>query len=208
MEISTMTVLSGVSMLSPIAMYVGRSCLTRIRNPLRIQKHCLLIPPKSGKSYLKNMLSKQKKIMVIDLDEFLHASNENKNSDLKRIEEALKNKSWMEYELYYKNAADNVFKFIKEQIKSNSKLKVLFITSSYAFSSAFRPDAVVATAPDVEFFEKLIEGLTPEEQMVAKERRTNFLEALPDKNACSLYHSLDELEKAVRSRFSLSYNME
>jgi len=43
----------------------------KIRNPTKIQKHVLLLPSRSGKSYLYSKLASQKNYMVIDVDEFL-----------------------------------------------------------------------------------------------------------------------------------------
>ena len=62
------------SSLVPLALHLSSSigCLgRRLRSPTRIQKHCLVVPHKGGKSYLHDKLQSQRSVLVVDVDEHI-----------------------------------------------------------------------------------------------------------------------------------------
>ena len=208
MEISTASATSGLSValhvLTPLAIHTYKSCIRpRIRNPKNIKKQVLLLPPKGGKGYLYKKLSSQNQYMVIDVDEYLVSIVS--KSDVERLKTAKQNDSFFELDLYYKSCADKVLKFVKEQIRTNRKMKVLFLSSSYTWASSFSHDAVCIAAPDSEFFTKILEEYEPEKKEQLRKAREMFLESLPSKSVCTTYHSYEELEQLIRTRLGINY---
>jgi len=195
------------AILTPVAMYTWNNCIKpKIRNPTKIQKHVLLLPSRSGKSYLYSKLASQKNYMVIDVDEFLKTCSS--RDEIDRLDMAKKNNSFYEYDLYYKSCADKVLKFVREQIKGNKSLKVLFISSCFNWASQFKKDAVCCASPNSDYWDEILNG---EEDNKKKEHlrkfRQHFLDALPSKDACSTYNSLKELEELVRRRLNLNHHL-
>lgn len=209
MDLTTATATtSGLSMalnvLTPLAIHTYKSCIRpRIRNPKNIKKQVLLLPPKGGKGYLYKKLSSQNQYMVIDVDEYLVSIVS--KSDVERLKNAKQNDSFFELDLYYKSCADKVLDFVKKQIKTNRKMKVLFLSSSYTWASSFSHDAVCIAAPDSEFFEKILETFEPEKRDQVRKGRNMFLDSLPSKSVCTTYHSYEELEQLIRNRLGISY---
>lgn len=204
MEISSTTGLTiALNALTPLAIYTYKSCMARrIRNPKNIIKQCLLLPPKGGKSFLYKKLASQNQYMVIDVDEYLKSIVSPEENT--RLKMAKQNDSFFELDLCYKSCADKVLKFVKDQIKTNKSMKVLFLTSSYTWASQFKHDSVCIAAPDSEFFEKILEEFDDKKEHIRKSREA-FLNSLPSKSVCTTYHSYDELEKMIRTRLGIQY---
>lgn len=208
MEISSATTASGLSMainvLTPLAIHTYKTCIRpRIRNPKNIKKQVLLLPPKGGKSYLYKKLSGQKQYMVIDVDEYLTSLVT--PEEIERLKNAKQSQSFFELDLYYKSCADKVLAFVKQQIKTNRKMKVLFLTSSYTWASQFSHDAVCIACPDSEFWNQVLETYEAEKRDAIRKARDVFLDSLPSKDACTTYHSYEELELLIRNRLGISY---
>lgn len=204
MEISSTTGLTiALNALTPLAIYTYKSCMARrIRNPTTIIKQVLLLPPKGGKGFLYKKLSSQTQYMVVDVDEYLKSIVS--NEDMARLKVAKQNESFFELDLCYKSCADKVLKFVKDQIKTNKKMKVLFLTSSYTWASQFKHDSVCIAAPDSEFFEKIL-AENDDKKDVLRKSRDVFLNSLPSKSVCTTYHSYDELEQLIRTRLNINY---
>jgi len=206
MEISTATTITALSSLYPIALFTYRHCLNRVRKASNIQKHTLLIPSRSGKTYLYQKLASQKNYMIIDVDEFMKTCST--PEEIERLTNAKKNNSFYEYDLYYKATADKVLKFIREQIKANRKLKVLFLTSCYNWSLQFKTDSVCVASPNSEYWDKILSKVENEkEKEHLRKYRQHFLDSLPSQNAVCTYNSLSELENLVRERLNLKYHL-
>ena len=199
----TSTVIQGVSMLMPVALFVARGCLARIRDPAKIQKHVLVLPSKGGKTFLTQRLSKQKTYMIIDLDEAIAKSCS--PEELTRYTSEMRSGGFLKSQMYYTECANKVLTYIRTQLKKNRGLKVLFLTSCYAFASQFKPDSIAIACPDREFFDEILEehaGMKEE----LRQAREDFLEAVP-KPAVQSYNSYAELEKMVRARLKIVHTL-
>jgi len=195
------------AILTPVAMYTWNNCIKpKIRNPTKIQKHVLLLPSRSGKSYLYSKLASQKNYMVIDVDEFLKTCSS--RDEIDRLDMAKKNNSFYEYDLYYKSCADKVLKFVREQIKGNKSLKVLFISSCFNWASQFKKMLYVVHLPTAIIGMKflMVKKIIKRKNILGNFRQ-HFLDSLPSKDACSTYNSLKELEELVRRRLNLNHHL-
>tara|TARA_Y100000780_G_scaffold35307_2_gene28532 strand:- start:1013 stop:1630 length:618 start_codon:yes stop_codon:yes gene_type:complete len=203
-ELTTTAIVSIASTLTPLALHLGASCMNRVRNPKYIKKNVLVLPPKGGKSYLKSVIQSND-VLVVDLDEFMNSFNTSK--DLDRLKECVNHGNLHEYDLFYQECSIKCLDRIKHMIKNAKKLRVLFVTSSYSFSSLFRKDAVCVASPNSDFFEKILKKEDAETRETLRKRRQFLLDSVPVKNAITTYNSYDELETMVRDRMGLKRHL-
>ena len=207
MELPSAAVMaSAISTLAPLALYVGRSCMSRIRDTKRIKKICLVLPRKGGKGFLTSALGQsQRDFLMVDTDELMRSVCDEK--EVSHLDNAREAGRLFEASLLYNEMAQKVLAYVKEKQKLNRGLRVLFVTSSFEFSKCFKPDAVFLASPDSQFFERILEAYTPEEREALRRHRTEFMEAVPDKRAVGVYTSYEELEKLVRNRLGIQRHL-
>ena len=202
MEASIPVALSTIGTLVPLAVYVGRSCMGRVRDARQIKKQVLLIPPGSGKSWLTKRLSHQRQFLVVDLDEAIRTLCDPK--PVKHMDESKTHGYDHEADLTYTELALEVLEKTKNRLKADKTLKVLFITSSWRFASHFKRDSVCVVAPDKEAFEEHTAEKPVEERERLRKERVAFLTSIPDARAIHTYKTLEELEQALRSRLGIN----
>lgn len=199
-----MEVASLVSAMVPIGAYMLRSCITRVRNPLSIRKSLILIPPKSGKSYLKKILGYQKDLIIIDLDELV--GSKANAEELKNLIKFGDNVSTIEdFNFVYFGLAKKIYDETKEKLKASKKLRCIFLSSCFELSQLFKKDSTFILSPDSKYFDELLKDLSPEEDKLARTKRQNLLDKIEDKRTITLYSSLSQLENLVRVHFKINY---
>jgi len=195
------------SSLVPLALHLGSSvsCLGhRLRSPTRIQKHCLVVPHKGGKSYLHDKLQSQRSVLVVDVDEHIRLGCE--AGKVLKMEKARIDS--IEHDMEYVELANEVLAQIKVRLAHNKKLRVLFLTSSLAWANQFKKDAVYIASPDSEFWDDILKGEEDEgKRDVLRKARDIFIKSVPDARAISTYNSLKELERMVRARFGIVHTL-
>lgn len=194
-----------ISALTPLALYVGQKCLGRIRDARKIQKHCLVIPHRCGKTRLAEALENQSQILVIDVDEYMPSVVEQK--ELGRL---LNSKvGSFHWDLDYSELADEVLADIKKRLKHHKKLRVLFLTSSFKWAvQSFRKDAVYCVSPDSKYFEELLENEEDEgKKLEITKARQNMINSVPDKKAIKTYSDFKQLEEMVRQRLNIQHTL-
>ncbi|KAA0178183.1 hypothetical protein FNF27_00038 [Cafeteria roenbergensis] len=93
---------------------------------------------------------------------------------------------------------------IKAQCKTQPKLRVVFLTSSWDFASRFRKDAVLAVCQDTESFNKQLETVeSDKERDDLRKGREEYMMSVP-KAVMQTYPSLDVLEEMVRRYLGIS----
>jgi len=204
MEAAIPGVVQGASVLLPVAYYVARGCWKEhMRKACKIQKHVLCIPSKGGKSLLYHRLASQKQYLVVDVDEYLSTVCDDK--ELSRLRMSQDSGNFLQESIYYAECADKVLAFMRNQLKKNSGLKVLFITSCWAWASRFRYDSSIIACPGKDFFAQILERF-PDDMDALRLRRDEFLEAVPRK-AVQIYNSYEGLEDLVRKRLNLIHTL-
>lgn len=206
MESTTAAITYSVaSTLLPIAYYSALTCWSRIRDPTKIRKSVLVMPPKSGKTTLKERLNCNE-LMVIDLDEFIKGVMS--PTEEKRLAEFKANNHLHEFELFYKEQADKVYEKIRKQINNNHTKRVLFITSSWLFASQFKADSIYVVCPDQDFHKReILAETTVEERDSLNLQRQYFIDSIPNKRAINSYHNYNQLEEKVRARLKLHHKL-
>lgn len=199
-EIATMT-----AMLVPVAVKYSSSCFAaRIRNPAKIQKHVLVIPPRCGKTRLHDILVHQHQVLVVDVDEYIKLCCTSAEVDKLKSDPI----GSFEHEMDYHEMADKVLENIKKRIKHHKGLRVLFLTSSWKWASQFKRDAVYLCSPDSEFWDKILETEPEEHQReLLRKARARFIDSVPDKTAIQTYSSFKELAQMVRKRLSITQEL-
>jgi len=202
---STLTTLvQGASALLPVAIFVAKGCMARrIRPASKIQKHVLCLPSKGGKTFLFNRLSTQKKYMVIDLDDFLKTCCTTDMMD--RLTSAQIARNHFQAEMYYAECANKVLEYIRKQLKNKPTLKVLFLTSCWAWTQAFKKDAIALACPDKDFFQTILEENAGIREQLRRDRE-DFLETVP-RQAVQTYNSYKQLEEMVRTRLDIVHTL-
>lgn len=203
---STLTTLvQGASALLPVAIFVAKGCMAarRIRPASKIQKHVLCLPSKGGKTFLFNRLSTQKKYMVIDLDDFLKTCCTTDMMD--RLNSAQIARNHFQAEMYYAECANKVLEYIRKQLKNKPTLKVLFLTSCWAWTQAFKKDAIALACPDKDFFQTILEENAGIREQLRRDRE-DFLETVP-RQAVQTYNSYKQLEEMVRTRLDIVHTL-
>ena len=202
---TTEIALTAAAALVPIAMKYGAGCLgNRLRNPSRIQKHVLVLPPRCGKTRLHDMLVHQHQVLVIDVDEYINSVCERPVCD-KLDSDPIGS---FEYEMDYHEAADKVLDTIRRRIRHHKGLRVLFVTSSWKWAKQFKKDATYLCSPDSEFWDKILET-EPEEAKrdELRKARTRFIDSVPDKTMIQTYSSFKELATMVRKRLNITQEL-
>lgn len=188
------------STLVPLGLYVGRSCLQRLKSINSTRKICVLMPRGDGKTYLCENLKDNPVIWFIDVDETLaeHSSEEEMNR-LKNHEEHQRQR---EYDMLYSEVAKRLLHHVKEQQRVQPKLRVCFVSSCQLFAySCFKPMSIFHVASDRHTFETKTKD--NDDASLMWKYRSTFLEAVPDKRAVCVFSGLKELENKIRDHFSL-----
>jgi len=201
MEATLPVAISAIGTLVPLAVYVGRSCLGRVRDARRIKKQVLLLPSGSGKTWLTKRLSSQRQFLVVDVDEAVRSFCDPK--EVAHYDSAKASSLDHEADLTYTEMALEVLERTKTRLTADKSLKVLFITSSYRFASHFKKDSIVCCAPDKEAFEESIAEKPVEERERLRKERNAYVSAIPDARAIHTYKTLEELERAIRVRLGI-----
>lgn len=188
------------TMLLPLALHASRSCLTKIRDPRKVQKSVLVLPHRGGKTHLRDALVHQHQILVVDVDEQIKAVSTDKELEKLRGSPI----GSIEYEMDYDDLADRVLELTKKRLRHHKGLRVLFLTSSLTWARSFRNDAVYLASPDAEFWGKILNA-EPDESIRDDLRRARdqFLNSV-DKKAIQTYSSFAQLVDAVKKRMSIS----
>jgi len=122
MEVSLPVAISTIGTLVPLAMYIGRRCGGRVRDPTRIKKQVLLVPPGSGKTWLTQRLAHQRQFLVIDVDEVIPSLCDAKA--VKHMDDCKKKGLDHEADLTYTELALEVLEKTKQRLKADKTLKV------------------------------------------------------------------------------------
>jgi bisphosphoglycerate-independent phosphoglycerate mutase (AlkP superfamily) len=141
---------------------------------------------------------------VVDVDEEIHLTCE--AGRVLKMEKA--RLDTLERDMEYLELANEVLAKIKVRLQHNKKLRVLFLTSSLAWASQFKKDAVYVASPDSEFWDEIMKSQEDEEKRdVLRKARDSFIKSVPDARAISTYNSLKELERMVRQRFGIVHTL-
>ena len=203
---------SAGKILLPIAYRQAKSCwASYCRDAKDIKKHVILLPKKGGKSYLKAMLNKstQRVYWVLDLDEEVTRIVPTDNTvivkkTLEAMETAKKENDHFGFETSYNKLASMVLDNVKAQLKVNPKLRVVFLTSVYAFvARKSRTDGIVALCPDSDFHEKIVASADESERDDIRRGREDYLKSIPAGSTITTYDSYDELQRLVRARLGI-----
>jgi hypothetical protein len=194
------------SILLPIGAYIARGCWnSRMRHIRQIQKHTIVLPTKGGKTYLYTKLASQKKYMVIDVDSFIKTFCT--EAELAILEMATDAKNLLEEDLYYSECANRMLAYVRSQLKKNKSMKVLFLTSSWAWAKQFKYDSVTVCCPDKDFFNSDILKRFPEEAETIRQKRDHFLATVPEVKGVHRYNSYEELEKQIRATLDIIHEL-
>ena len=200
-------VATAVITLTPLALHLASTigCFgRRVRSPTKIQKHCLVVPHKGGKTYLHEKLQSQRSVLVVDVDEHIRLG-----CDAGKVLKMERSRiDTIEHDMEYVELANEVLAEIKTRLQHNKKLRVLFLTSSLAWANQFKKDALYIASPDSEFWDSILKAEENEEKRdVLRKARDIFIKTVPDARAISTYNSLKELERMVRQRFGIVHTL-
>jgi len=192
------------AILIPVALHTAKSCMTRVRDPRKIQKSVLCLPHRCGKTHLHDALIHQHQVLVCDVDEQIKAV-----CDEKKVEKLMATPlGTFEFEMSYDECADMVLALMKERIKHHKGLKVLFVTSSLTWAKSFKSDAVYIASPDAEFWDKIVntEPLESKREELRRARQ-RFISQVPAKGAIVTYNNFKELTNAVKQRLGITQEL-
>ena len=198
---SGIAVASAISALTPLAIFLGRKCMEKVRPTEKIQKHLVLIPPVCGKSTLAKNLAKSGGWIICDLDEDVKTQPEYPD-----YEEAVKSSLYVKADLIYFEMAERIYKEIRARCRRH-KVKSVFFSSCYRVARLFSADAVISLAPDSESFESRIKDTPIDKRDELRHLRQMFLDSLPSREFAVSYHSLDELISSVRNHLKIRYTI-
>lgn len=175
--------------LVPIAVATAGGCWRigrRIRPPSKIQKICVLLPDKCGKTHLARVLGASDKVLV-DCGEFAKVFDKEellpKLGDDRTLADAVSD-----------GLLDDVYEYVRKLVKRSKKKTAIFLTSNVEWAmKKFKSDAVYALVPSCEFA-STIEGCEPS--------RSRLLHALP-REAVKTFSSWEHLEGMLRVKFGI-----
>ena len=188
--------------LLPIASYIGRSCWRRVRDAKKIQKSVVVIPSKSGKSYLARSLAGHSGATLIDLDEFIRVVVS--PDERKDIDEAKHTGDTGLYKILSGIAYDKAFQFVREETQRNKKMKAIFLTNDLSWAERRfenKWDAVFVVMPSGDLFKKICDE-HPDVAEELKHERAEMLSRLPYESV-QTYNSFDELERMLKAKFNI-----
>lgn len=194
-----MSVVTAATILVPLAFSVGARCIHwGVRSVDRIQKICLILPRKCGKSWLCQHLSGNDKMVLVDTDSFADAFADDSK---KRIIEAVKGDPTLHQALAHAEY-DKCLKYVKDIIGKDKSKKALFLTSDVQWAlKTFKLDAIFCMCPSTDFVKEseLEEG----EKEALERSRSMILHKLPAE-AVKVYGSFEELEAILRLKFDIA----
>lgn len=188
-----MSAIENAVALVPVAVATAGGCWRigrAIRPPSKIQKICVLLPDKCGKTTLCRVLGASDKVLVdcgefakvFDKDELLAKLGEDRT-----LADAVSD-----------GLLDEVYEYVRKLVKSSGKKKAIFLTSNVEWAmKKFKGDAVYALVPACEFASTL-EGCEPS--------RSRMLHALPSE-VVKTFSSWEELEGLLRTKFGIQHSV-
>jgi len=175
--------------LVPVAVATAGGCWRlgkHIRSPSKIQKICVLLPDKCGKTHLCRVLGASDKVLV-DCGVFAKVFDKDK-----LLSEVEGDKTLAD--AVSDGLLDDVYDYVRKLVKRSKKKSALFLSSNVEWSlKRFKPDAVFALVPSADFA-KEIEGCEPS--------RSRMLHALP-REAVKTFSSWEHLEGMLRVKFQI-----
>lgn len=175
--------------------------MEKVRPAQTIQKHLILVPPRSGKTSIAKDLAKSAGWIICDLDEDIKLHEEHKE-----YEEAVKAGLFAKADILYYEMAERVYKDVRSRCRKH-KVKAVFLSSCFRVARLFSPDAVVALCSDAESFETRLASLPMGDRDGLRRARQLFLDALPSREFAVSFHTLEELITAVRGRLHIRYSL-
>lgn len=201
MELVTIpSAISAGMSLVPVAMKVYSCYQMRCRKIKSIRKHVIVLPPRSGKGFLAAVLKKQRQYWVVDVDEEIKKLKS--PSTIARMTKAKAEGDYFAYETAYLDLCSTLRDDVRSQCKKNTKLRVVFLTSSWAFANLFKKDAVCVVAPDSEFFDSILDSTEESDKEYVRKGRQDFISNVPP-GCIQTYPSLVRLEELVRARLEI-----
>jgi len=175
--------------LVPVAVATAGGCWRlgkHIRSPSKIQKICVLLPDKCGKTHLCRVLGASDKVLV-DCGEFARVFDKDKLLSEVEGDRTLA-------DAVSDGLLDDVYEYVRKLVKRSKKKSAIFLSSNVEWAlKKFKPDAVYALVPSAEFSRE-IEGCEPS--------RSRMLHALP-REAVKTFSSWEHLEGMLRVKFSI-----
>ena len=190
--------LETASILVPIAVSMGISCFNfGVRQLAKIQKICLVLPKKCGKSHLCRHLAGNEKIVLVDTDEFGKAFSSPDKRELLEVVRADKTLyAAMSHSVY-----DKAYDYVRDLCKKDKSKKAIFLTSDINWAMGrFKTDAIFCLVPSSEFIRSL--EMSPEEKEELEHSRAYILHKLPAQ-AVKVYSGYSDLEALIRVRFDI-----
>ena len=179
--------------LVPIASAIAGGCLSigrKVRSPSQIQKICIILPDKCGKTSLCKVLGARDKVLV-DCGEFAKIFDKEKMLPLLSEDKTLA-------DAVNDGLLDEVYEYVRKLVKRSGKKKALFFTSNVEWAvKKFKPDAVYALVPSREFVSKC-PGCEPSRSLI--------LHTLPSE-VVKTFNSWEELEAMLRLKFSIQHSV-
>jgi hypothetical protein len=194
-----MSITTTASILVPLAVSGAVKCISwSVRNTEKIKKVCIILPRKTGKSWLSQHLSGNDKIILVDTDAFSEAFAD----DLKRrLMDSVKADPTL-YQAVSHSEYDKVMKYVKDIIGKDKTKKALFLTSDVAYAlKTFKKDAIFSLVPSTDFVKDMT--LTEEDKDILERSRSMILHKLPAE-VVKVYGSYEELEAILRLKFDIS----
>lgn len=194
-----MSVATTASILVPLAVSAGVKCVQwGIRNSDKIQKVCVILPKKCGKTWLSQHLSGNEKVILVDTDSFAEAfADETK----RRLIESVRADPTL-FQAVAHSEYDRCLKYIKDIVGKDKSKKALFLTSDVQWAlKSFKKDAIFCLCPSSDFIKDL--GLEEADKDTLERSRAFILHKLPA-DVVKVYGSYEELEGILRLKFDIA----
>ena len=191
-----------------IGWYTG-NCLAKMKQPHKVQKACLVLPRKAGKSSLvKHFLGNNPDFMLIDLDAIVKTHPDSNQDFLKKLDEAEANGDHSTHRLLSEDLYKKVYEKIKHSWLSNKKRRLLCLTSSLELAKElFKQSSIFVAMPSKKLFDELVDKeVDVRVQELMRNSRTNVISQLQPNNMF-IYDKFDELYSEVQNRFKVQHKL-
>jgi len=191
-----------------IGWYTG-NCLAKMKQPHKVQKACLVLPRKAGKSSLvKHFLGNNPDFMLIDLDAIVKTHPDSNQDFLKKLDEAEANGDHSTHRLLSEDLYKKVYEKIKQSWLSNKKRRLLCLTSSLELAKElFKQSSIFVAMPSKKLFDELVDKeVDVRVQELMRNSRTNVISQLQPNNMF-IYDKFDELYSEVQNRFKVQHKL-
>jgi hypothetical protein len=194
-----MSVATTASILVPLAVSAGVKCIHwGIRSADKIQKLCVILPRKCGKSWLAQHLSGNEKIVIVDTDSFAEAFADDAK---RRLMDCVRGDPTLHQAVAH-SEYDKAMKYVKEVISSDKSKKALFLTSDVQWAmKTFKKDATFCLCPSTDFVKDLV--MEDADKDALERSRSMILHKLPSE-CVKVYGSYEELEGILRIKFDIA----